>query len=116
MGASSTASLTRSVSICAGDAQLAGDLTAPEGAAGIVAFAHGSGSGRHSPRNRKVAKLLNEARLATLLLDLLTENEERVDLRTGELRFDIPLLARRMVAAIDWLESEPAVAQLAVGC
>ena len=116
MGTSSTASLTRSVSISAGGAQLGGDLTAPEGAVAIVAFAHGSGSGRHSPRNREVAKRLNDARLATLLLDLLTEKEESVDLRSGELRFDIPLLAGRMVAAIDWLEKEPAVAQLAVGC
>ncbi|TML00151.1 MAG: hypothetical protein E6G34_01240 [Actinobacteria bacterium] len=116
MGASSTASLTRSVTISAGPAQLVGDLTAPEGAVGVVAFAHGSGSGRHSPRNREVAMRLNEAQLATLLLDLLTAKEERADLRTGELRFDTPLLARRMVAAIDWLESEPAVAQLAVGC
>src|SRR5437016_11974897 len=106
MGASSTAGLTRSVSISAGSTALVGDLTAPEGALGIVAFAHGSGSGRHSPRNREVAKRLNEARLATLLLDLLTEEEENVDLRTGGLRFDLPLLARRMVAEIDWLESE----------
>jgi pimeloyl-ACP methyl ester carboxylesterase len=116
MGAKSTTSPTRAVTISAGSAQLAADLTAPEGATGVVAFAHGSGSGRHSPRNREVAKRLNDACLATLLLDLLTEREESVDRRTGELRFDIPLLARRMVAAIDWLESEPALARLSVGC
>jgi len=116
MGAQSTAGPTGAVTISAGGAQLAGDLTAPEGATGVVAFAHGSGSGRRSPRNREVAERLNEARLATLLLDLLTEGEESVDRRTGELRFDIPLLARRMVAAIDWLKSEPAVARLSVGC
>ena len=116
MGAHSTAGPARAVMISTGDAELAGDLTAPEGATGVVAFAHGSGSSRHSPRNREVAERLNEARLATLLMDLLTEREESVDRRTGQLRFDIPLLAHRMVAAIDWLRSEPAVARLSVGC
>src|SRR5437763_16698576 len=116
MGVQSTAGPTRAVTISAGGTQLAGDLTVPDGATGVVTFAHGSGSGRRSPRNREVAELLNEARLATLLLDLLTEGEESVDLRTGKLRFDTPLLARRMVAAIDWLTSEPAVARLSVGC
>ena len=116
MGVQSTAGSTRAVTISAGGTQLAGDLTVPDGATGVVAFAHGSGSGRRSPRNREVAELLNEARLATLLLDLLTEGEESVDLRTGKPRFDTPLLARRMVAAIDWLTSEPAVARLSVGC
>src|SRR5919204_5997170 len=104
------------VTIPADGVELAGDLTVPDDAVGVVAFAHGSGSGRHSPRNRQVAAGLVDAGLATLLMDLLTEDEEQVDLRTRELRFDIPLLARRMVAAIDWLEHEPATERLPVGC
>jgi putative phosphoribosyl transferase len=116
MGAQSTAGPTRAVTISASGATLAADLTVPDGATGVVAFAHGSGSGRLSPRNREVAERLNAARLATLLLDLLTEREERVDRRTDQLRFDISLLARRMVAAIDWLASERAVERLPVGC
>ena len=116
MGAQSTAGPTHAVTISASGARLAADLTSPDGATGVVAFAHGSGSGRLSPRNRAVAERLNEARLATLLLDLLTEREESVDRRTGQLRFNIPLLAGRMVAAIDWLASEPGVERLPVGC
>src|ERR687887_1721093 len=107
MDASATAT-TRAVTIPADGVELAGDLTVPDDAVGVVAFAHGSGSGRHSPRNRQVAAGLVDARLATLLMDLLTEDEEQVDLRTRELRFDIPLLARRVIAAIDQLEREPA--------
>src|SRR5215211_3566745 len=107
---------TRSVTIRAGGVELAGDLTVPNDAVGVVAFAHGSGSSRRSPRNREVAAGLVDALLATLLMDLLTENEEQVDRRTRELRFDIPLLARRMAAAIDWLEHEPATGRLPVGC
>jgi dienelactone hydrolase len=104
------------VTIPAGGVQLPGDLAVPAFACGVVVFAHGSGSSRHSPRNRLIAGRLAEARLGTLLLDLLTEEEERRDLRTRELRFDIPLLAERTVAAIDWLAGEPAAAKLAVGC
>jgi putative phosphoribosyl transferase len=103
-----------SVHVPVGDAVLEGDLVAPEGATGIVAFAHGSGSGRHSPRNRWVAAKLNEAGIGTLLVDLLTAREEQVDLVTRELRFDIDLLARRVTATIDWLRNGPA-AQLRVG-
>ncbi len=106
----------RAVTIPADGVRLDGDLTVPDDAVGVVAFAHGSGSGRHSPRNREVAARLAEARLATLLLDLLTADEEDVDLRTRELRFDIGLLAGRMVSAIDWLGSEPFTERLAVGC
>jgi putative phosphoribosyl transferase len=80
---------------------LEGDLSLPDGAIGIVLFAHGSGSSRHSPRNRYVARLLNEARLGTLLVDLLTAEEEAIDKRTAHLRFDIGLLARRLVAVTD---------------
>jgi dienelactone hydrolase len=82
---------------------------------GVVAFAHGSGSSRHSPRNREVAAVLQEAGLATLLADLLTPEEEQADLRTGHLRFDIGLLAERVVAIIRWLSVEPTSAGLAIG-
>ena len=90
-----------------GTAILAGTLRLPEGSRGVILFAHGSGSGRHSPRNRRVAQLLNEARLATLLIDLLTSDEEAVDARTAHLRFDIDLLAERLVVATDWLTQYP---------
>lgn len=96
------------------DASLAGDLVLPEQAAGIVVFAHGSGSGRHSPRNRLVAEKLNEAGLGTLLLDLLTAEEDEIDRITGEHRFDITLLSGRVVAAVDWLRAGPA-ASLRIG-
>jgi putative phosphoribosyl transferase len=98
------------------DATLTGTLTVPPGARGMVVFAHGSGSGRFSPRNRAVAGALVDAGLATLLMDLLTEDEEVEDMRTARLRFDIPLLAERVIGAIDWLHSDPAYAELPVGC
>jgi hypothetical protein len=97
----------RVVHFTAGPVTLAGNLSLLEGAPGIVLFAHGSGSSRHSPRNRYVAQVLNEAKLATLLVDLLTSDEEVVDLRTGHLRFDIGLLAERLVGATDWLAQYP---------
>jgi dienelactone hydrolase len=96
------------VRIPVGDAELVGDLVLPEHAAGLVLFAHGSGSSRHSPRNRLVADTLNEAGLGTLLLDLLTPDEEHADRLTGHLRFAIDLLARRLLAAIAWLRAGPA--------
>jgi putative phosphoribosyl transferase len=80
-----------------------GDLARPPNSGGIVLFAHGSGSSRHSPRNRRVAEHLQRAGLGTLLLDLLTVEEEQFDLRSRELRFDIGLLARRLIGAVDWL-------------
>jgi dienelactone hydrolase len=86
-----------------GEVALEGTLVVPERPLGIVLFAHGSGSGRHSPRNRRVAAALNGVGIGTLLLDLLTPEEERVDRVTARHRFDIDLLARRLVAAIDWL-------------
>src|SRR5437762_13394262 len=95
---------------------LRGDLTVPESALGIVLFAHGTGSSRHSPRNRAVASVLQQAGLATLLMDLLTADEETVDLRTAELRFDIDLLARRLVGAARWRTEEPANATLPIRC
>lgn len=97
------------------DERLTGDLVVPGGAVGLVVFAHGSGSSRHSPRNRAVAELLQHRGLATLLLDLLTPGEERIDLRTAELRFDIALLAGRLVAALDWAAGADATAGLPVG-
>ena len=94
---------------------LEGNLSLPEGARGVVLFAHGSGSSRHSPRNRYVARLLNEAKLATLLIDLLTADEEAIDLRTAHLRFDIGLLAERLVGATDWLTQHPDTRDLRIG-
>src|SRR5437867_7198207 len=91
----------REVGIRAGEAALTGDLSAGEDAIGAVVFAHGSGSSRMSPRNRLVAARLQASGLATLLMDLLTRDEEAEDVRTARLRFDIPLLAERLVAAID---------------
>jgi putative phosphoribosyl transferase len=87
----------------------------PEGAAGVVLFAHGSGSGRHSPRNRRVARALRETGLATLLIDLLTPEEEEIDLRTRHLRFDVGLLAERLAGATDWLSRNPETRNLRVG-
>jgi dienelactone hydrolase len=104
------------VSIPADSVLLEGELTIPDGAVGMVAFAHGSGSSRHSPRNLSVAEALNDDRLATLLFDLLEPREEELDRRTGELRFDIKLLGRRLVAALDWLAREPATKDLRAGC
>lgn len=103
------------VSVLAIGGTLAGDLALPEGATGVVLFAHGSGSSRHSPRNRFVARVLNEGRLATLLIDLLTPEEEAVDMRTAQLRFDIGLLADRLVATTDWLLANPHTRHLRIG-
>jgi len=107
--------MSKAVSITLPDAVLQGDLTIPRGATGIVAFAHGSGSGRHSPRNRFVAEKLNEAGLATLLMDLLTEEEERIDDVTAELRFDIGLLARRTAQVVQWIGDQPKLRDLPCG-
>jgi dienelactone hydrolase len=98
---------TREVRIPAGDEWLYGDLALPRDFAGVVLFAHGSGSGRHSARNRLVAQHLQEAGVGTLLFDLLTVQEEQTDLRTREHRFDIPLLTRRMQDATVWASSQP---------
>jgi putative phosphoribosyl transferase len=98
------------VRIPAGEAVLEGDLVLPDSAVGVVVFAHGSGSGRHSPRNRAVAATLNEAGIGTLLIDLLASAEDELDRVTGEYRFDIELLARRLIASIDWLRQGPAEA------
>lgn len=94
---------------------LEGDMAVPAGAAGIVLFAHGSGSSRHSPRNRFVARQLQAAGVGTLLLDLLTRDEELVDARTGQLRFDISLLADRLGGATAWLANDPRMGRLKIG-
>ena len=96
-------------------ALLHGDLALPREPGGIVLFAHGSGSGRHSPRNRFVARCLCELGLGTLLFDLLTHEEEKIDLATGHLRFDIGLLASRLVEATRWVRSERATRRLPIG-
>ena len=98
-----------------GRARLEGNLVVPKGARGVVLFAHGSGSSRFSPRNRYVAAALQQAPLATLLIDLLTPDEEQVDLRTRHLRFDIDLLAGRLVAAAEWLATDTQTAGLRIG-
>ena len=94
---------------------IVGELSIPEDATGVVVFAHGSGSSRHSTRNQRVAATLRDDRLATLLIDLLTPEEEQVDLRTRQLRFDIELLATRVAAAVDWLRQDERTQQLPVG-
>jgi putative phosphoribosyl transferase len=106
---------TREVRVPLGTIGLDGNLRIPPGARAIVVFAHGSGSSRQSPRNRSVADVLARVRLATFLVDLLTHDEEAVDLQTAELRFDIGLLAGRLVGVTDWLASETATANLAIG-
>ena len=94
---------TTAVRVPTGTAWLDGDLGMPAGARGLIAFAHGSGSSRHSPRNRAVARAFERRGLATLLIDLLTPEEERIDRYTAQYRFDIELLARRLAHIIDWL-------------
>jgi putative phosphoribosyl transferase len=108
--------LERSVELPLGEVDLNGDLTLPVGARGVVVFAHGSGSSRMSPRNRFVARQLQEAGLGTLLMDLLSPGEESIDIRTRHLRFDIDLLAGRLVGSIDWLRAQPETSALKVGC
>lgn len=92
----------RTIQILVGQADLVGDLTIPEHAKGVILFAHGSGSSRHSPRNRYMAGELQQARFATLLVDLLTTAEEQVDLQTMEYRFNIDMLAQRLIGLTDW--------------
>jgi putative phosphoribosyl transferase len=113
--ASSMAAVHEQVLVTADRVTLHGNLDVPPTAHGVVLFAHGSGSGRHSPRNQFVARQLQKAGLATLLVDLLTEKEEAVDQYTGHLRFDIGLLANRLVGATDWLGEYPHTANLPVG-
>jgi dienelactone hydrolase len=101
--------------ISLGRINLAADIAIPERAASLVVFAHGSGSSRHSPRNRHVADVLNNGGVATILTDLLTEQEEAIDIQTAELRFDIGLLARRLVTITDWVGRYARLSQLSLG-
>jgi putative phosphoribosyl transferase len=103
------------VAIGSGGTELLGDLEVPTNPAGLVVFAHGTGSSRFSPRNRLVAQKLRDQSFATLLLDLLTESEEQTDLRTREFRFDVGLLADRVLSALDRMREHDAVKGLPVG-
>jgi putative phosphoribosyl transferase len=103
------------VDVTVGTAILSGTLRLPEASQGVILFAHGSGSGRRSPRNLRVAQFLNEARLATLLIDLLTSDEEAVDSHTAHLRFNIELLTLRLIGATDWLTQRGDTGHLAIG-
>jgi dienelactone hydrolase len=94
---------------------LEGNLNIPEGAKALVIFAHGSGSSRHSPRNQFVAEELRKGNLGTLLFDLLTPEEENIDIRTRELRFNIDLLSERLIGATNWVLSQPATQELKIG-
>jgi pimeloyl-ACP methyl ester carboxylesterase len=105
---------SEAVKVPAGAVTIDGDLELPDAATGLVVFAHGSGSSRFSQRNRAVAGVLEDAGFATLLLDLLTPEEESLDERTREYRFDIPLLGRRVVAATDWVQARPDLHRLPV--
>ena len=107
--------MRESVAIDAAGVVLRGELTVPDAATGVVLFAHGSGSSRHSSRNRYVAQVLNDADVATLLFDLLTIEEERVDVRTRHLRFDIDLLTERVIGAVDWASARPETRGLRIG-
>ena len=113
--AATGAFLEQEVRVAVGGVTLVGDLARPAQARAVILFAHGSGSSRHSPRNRLVARALRDSGLATLLIDLLTPREEAEDAVTGHLRFDIALLARRLEAATAWLHEEPSTVDLPVG-
>ncbi len=107
--------ITAEIQVQVGEAKLGAYLHIPEKATGIVLFAHGSGSSRRSTRNQFVAKFLQEANIATLLMDLLTPDEEKIDLVTQELRFDIPFLSDRLLGATKWVEKEPKTHHLSIG-
>ncbi|HSB11534.1 MAG TPA: alpha/beta hydrolase [Blastocatellia bacterium] len=107
--------IVRDVVIPSGKVQLEGELIIPAGASGVVLFAHGSGSSRHSPRNKYVARALHESEVGTLLFDLLTREEEEEEKYTRHLRFDIPLLSTRLVDATNWLKTHAEVESLPIG-
>jgi dienelactone hydrolase len=111
----SAATSDQAVRIAVPGGTISGDLATPRDVTGVVVFAHGSGSSRLSPRNRFVAEELRELGLATLLMDLLTAEEEVIDARTRHLRFDIGLLAGRLTTAVDWLAAQPELGKLPVG-
>jgi putative phosphoribosyl transferase len=108
-------SQSRSIFIPLDTGEIEGDLNIPEQSTALIVFVHGSGSSRHSPRNKYVARALNEARMATLLIDLLTPDEEAIDRETGEIRFDINLLAGRLSAVTNWLRTQDATEKLHIG-
>ena len=110
-----TLEVEHSITIPSGDVYLDGLLYIPKDACGLVLFVHGSGSSRFSVRNQHVANVLNEARLATLLFDLLTPNEELIDSHSGEFRFDIGFLASRCVTTTEWCQAETSINHLAMG-
>jgi dienelactone hydrolase len=107
--------ISQEVNIRSGIVELEGELKVPDGASGIVLFAHGSGSSRHSPRNQFVARTIREAGVGTLLFDLLTKEEEAADAYTGHLRFDIGFLAKRLVDATKWITAQPKTRHLRIG-
>lgn len=107
--------IDQSIQVECGPIALEGHLSIPEGAMGVVLFAHGSGSSRHSPRNLRVARMLQSFGLATVLMDLLTPDEEDVDIQTAHLRFNIPLLGQRLICAADWLGAQTALERLPLG-
>ena len=115
MNTAGHAPVSREVRIPCGDAWLPGDLTLPAGALGVVLFAHGSGSGRHSARNRKVAQRLQQGGIATLLFDLLTAEEEQTDTHTSEHRFDIAMLTCRLQQATAWATAQSDLERLPIG-
>lgn len=115
LGGGDTADLAMPVEILVEDAKLEGELSVPREVRGIVLFAHGSGSSRHSPRNQYVARMLHEASMATLLFDLLTAEEDALDQRTAELRFNIALLATRLKQATEWVGQSPKISDVKVG-
>ncbi len=115
MAQSADTTETTGVRVPVADQTLQGDLTIPPGAFGIVLFAHGSGSSRFSRRNQFVARTLERHGLATLLIDLLTPHEEAIDERSAQYRFDIPMLASRLVAIVEWLKQQPRTASLPIG-
>lgn len=107
--------IEQAIDIPSGKIRLEGDLKLLQGATGVVLFAHGSGSSRHSPRNQYVARVIREAGVGTLLFDLLTKQEEAIDAYTGEFRFDIEFLAKRLVDATNWITAQPATQHLRIG-
>jgi len=110
-----TIQIEQAIEIPSGKIRLEGELKLPKGATGVVLFAHGSGSSRHSRRNQYVARVIREAGVGTLLFDLLTKQEGAIDAYTGELRFDIEFLARRLVDATNWITAQPATQHLRIG-
>ena len=110
-----TIQIEQPIDIPSGKIRLEGELKLPNGATGVVLFAHGSGSSRHSRRNQYVARVIREAGVGTLLFDLLTKQEEAIDAYTGELRFDIEFLAKRLVDATNWITTHPATRHLRIG-